>query len=57
MESVLVAACLPLEVVPPTAEDIGEAAEVVGDFDSKIEIRSLIPFFTAGELMLVCFKK
>ena len=54
MESVLVATCLPLEVVPPT-EDEGEAAEaVVGDFDSKIEIRSLIPFFIAGELMLVC---
>ena len=53
MESVLVATCLPLEVVPPTDE--GEAAEaVVGDFDSKIEIRSLIPFFIAGELMLVC---
>ena len=57
MESVLVATCLPLEVVPPT-EDEGEAAEaVVGDFDSKIEIRSLIPFFIAGELMLVCLIK
>lgn len=53
MESVLVATCLPLGVVPPTDEDDGEAA-VVGDFDSKIEIRSLIPFFIAGELMLVC---
>ena len=57
VESVLVATCLPLEVVPPTDED-GEAAEaVVGDFDSKIEIRSLIPFFMAGELILVCLIK
>lgn len=43
------ATCFPLEVVVPPA-DVED--DEIGDFDSKIEIRSLIPFFIAGELIL-----